>query len=292
MRYLAPVHASLPQPAAAGEPVAASSTSFLAAGMRIVWDTALYRVRRHEAGNLIATASLLIARGAGVADLALRVGFAALLNLLAYLLNDLCDVDADLAAGTKDRRKTEFLRDHRGAALAVLAALFLVLLGVALWHSALLVVALVASVAIVGAYSLRLKSVPVVDLVLAAAGGFSMTLVGVRRADLRTSLLLAGFLGLVSACFQAIQVTRDRPADLAAGLRTSAVALGPRGIVWAFRLLALATAAYGVLALGRFAPLVVVAAVLLPLDEARATRSWDLARLLFGLAWIGLLLGV
>ncbi|HEY3358244.1 MAG TPA: UbiA family prenyltransferase [Polyangia bacterium] len=261
------------------------------AALRILGDTALYRIRKHEANNLIATLSLLIARGAPLGDLLVRTAFAALLNLLVYLLNDLGDVELDLTTPGKDRRKTEFLHQHRAAALVAMGAIFAVLVVVGLLHSPLLVAAAVASTAIVAVYTFWLKRRPFVDVGLMAVCGFTMTLCGVREADLARSLVLAGFLGLISANFQVLQVTRDVVADQAAGLRTTAAVLGARWAGLFFRGLTVLTAAYALLVTRSYAGLGLVVVLFLPVSAARAARTWDAARVLFGAVYLAMLLG-
>jgi 4-hydroxybenzoate polyprenyltransferase len=284
-----PYSRTVPAPPASA-PAAPASLPW--AALRVVGDAAIYRIRRHEANNLLGTLSLLVARGATLTELGVRGFFAILLNLFIYLLNDLFDARLDLESPGKDRAKTEFLVRHRRAAITALAALFLIMLGIAVAHSWILVVALGVNVALDFVYSGWLKRWPFVDLLLTGAWGFSMTLVGVLERDLAVSLSLAGYLGLVSACFQVIQATRDEPADRAAGLRTTANLLGARGARWLFRGLTVATAVYAMALLGSYAAPALLLALLLPLDPARAARSWDLARVLFGVVWLALLLGV
>lgn len=292
MRYSPP---RVPEPDVDARLAAAASPErvpLLRAALRVLGETAAYRIRKHEANNLAGTVSLLVARGATLPDLALRTAFAALLNLLVYLLNDLGDVELDLGTPGKDRRKTEFLRQHRRAALVALVSIFVVLLAVALLHAPVLVAALVASSALVGVYTFWLKRLPLVDVALMGVCGFTMTLCGVREGDLWRSLTLAGFLGLVSASFQVLQVVRDVAADRAAGLRTTAAVLGLRGAGLLFRGLTLVLAAYAFFVVHSYAAVGVLLALALPVDPTRATRTWDLARLLFGAAWIAMLLGV
>jgi 4-hydroxybenzoate polyprenyltransferase len=266
--------------------------SLVRAALRIVIEAAVYRIRKHEAGNLVGTVSLLVARGATIPELVVRTTFAAILNLFIYLLNDLFDVRLDIASPDKERGKSEFLARHRRAAAFALCVMFLVLLAMALLHARILVVALLVCVVLDFVYSGWLKRVPFVDVLLNAAWGFFMTLCGVLERDLAVSLRLAGFMGLVAACFEVIQVIRDEPADRAAGLRTTGTVLGTTGSRWLFRLLALGTGAYAVVLLHSWAALALVLALLLPLSPERASRTWDLARALFGLVWIALLLRV
>ncbi|MBI5480675.1 MAG: UbiA family prenyltransferase [Deltaproteobacteria bacterium] len=275
-----------------GAPAADERVPLVRAAVRILVEAAVYRIRKHEAGNLLGTVSLLIARGATIPELAVRTTFAGILNLFIYLFNDLFDVRLDLASPGKDPTKSEFLSRHRRAAAFALALMFVVLLAMALLHARILVVALLVCVALDFIYSGWLKRVAFVDVVLNAAWGFSMTLCGVLERDLAHSLKLAGFLGLVAACFEVIQVIRDAPTDRAAGLRTTGTVLGTRGSRWLFRVLALGTGAYAVALLHSWAALALVLALLLPLAPARASRTWDLARVLFGLVWIALLLRV
>jgi len=260
--------------------------------VQVAVDAAVYRIQRREAANLLATMSLLFFRGATVTEFVLRTTSAALLNLFIYLFNDLCDVELDLKAPSKDRAKTTFLFEHRQAAKVALGVLFFVLFAMALFGGRILLYALFVNVGLDLLYSLWLKRVPLVDIVLTAMWGFSMTLCGVLERDIPHALLLAGYLGLVSACFEVIQVIRDEPSDRQAGLRTTGTVLGVKGATWLFRMLALGTGAYAVGGLGSVAGYALVLGVVLPLDPERASRSWDLARGLFGAVWLALLVGV
>lgn len=263
--------------------------------LKIAYESFRYRVEKHEANNLLATLSMLLAFKVEGLDLILRVAFAILLNLLIYLLNDYCDLDVDLCDSQRDQPKTRFMAEHRRASqLAVLGEL--VLLGgvaaahVFLFHTPLLPAALVINVALYFAYSRWLKRIPIVDVLSMTLAGATSTMVGAPNSVLGYQLL--ALLGLLSGSYEIVQVIRDAESDEQQGVRTTAVFLGPRLAAWLFRAIVLGAALYGVLLLGKWAAAGFVIALFLPLNVADAARSWDKARVIFGLSWLGLLVQI
>jgi 4-hydroxybenzoate polyprenyltransferase len=288
----------------------------LHAALRIVWEAALYRVKRREANNVLTSCSLMLALGLAPADLVYRTLYALLLNVYIYLMNDYYDIELDLASPQKDQAKARFMAEHRGAARGALVGLAALGAGAALVHSSVLVVAFVVNSAVVLVYSAWLKRWPLVDLVMMGLWGVTMALVALPEGalpDAIGSLLpariqltglaqgaasaaqialawkLLGLLGLLCAAFEAIQVVRDEPGDRATAIVTTAVLLGVRGAAWLFRAIVVGAALYGWLAIGSPLALALGLALALPLTPERADRTWDLCRLLFGLVWVALL---
>lgn len=258
--------------------------------LRILFDVASYRLRRLEMANLAGAVSVMLALRLGLVEIALRTGFAFLLNLLAYLINDYCDIDHDLASG-RAAEKTHYLAEHRRAALAAQIGLAVVLAAVATALYPGLLAALVLGAGLCALYSAKLKRVPYADVLVMAVCGGAMALVAVPL-DRTLGYLLVGQLGLFSGCFELIQVLRDRAEDERTGVRTTAVALGEKRTLLALRGLMLVAAAFGALTLSRyFAPLVALA-VLLPYGAAGARSYWNRVRLVFGLAWLGIIASI
>jgi 4-hydroxybenzoate polyprenyltransferase len=259
------------------------------AAFRIVLDIAAYRLGKREAGNLVTSLTLAAALRLGPRDLAYRFAFGALLNLWVYLVNDLIDVKVDLAAPGRDQGRVRFLADHLAIGWAVAGVLSAALLAMGLVHSIGLTVAFLSTALVIVAYTKVLKHHPIADLVAMAAWGITMGLVGCPL-DAPDGLRLVGLLGLLCMVTEAIQVIRDHDSDRAAGVRTTAVALGPTATAWVARALVLAAAAYASLLLHRFAGAWLLLALFIPLGAARAARSWDAFRVVFGIGWL-LLLG-
>lgn len=260
------------------------------AALRIVRDVLAYRLRRLEMANLVAAGSLLLALRAPPEEVVARSTFALLLNVLAYLTNDYYDVHRDLAAG-RDEAKTLFLRDHAAEALAAQIALAVALAVLALAWDPSLLVAGAAGAGLCWAYSAKWKATPWADVVSMAAWGAAMPLAGVRLGD-AVGLLLVGQLAWFSACFETLQVLRDRREDAEAGLRTTAVVLGDRGTARLARLLAVGCATYATLTLhAALGPAIAVAAVL-PIDPSRTEQHWTRVRLIFGVVWLALLASI
>lgn len=260
----------------------------LAAAVRIVADTAVFRIRKREGGNLVTSLTLAAALGLPWLDLVVRLAFGLLLNLFVYVLNDCFDVRLDLEAPGRDHARTRFLAEHRAAGWGAVAALA-VLLGVAgAVHSLGLLVAFVSTAVVLVAYSAVLKRLPVVDVLAMGAWGVTMALVGFPVTS-APGWWLAGLLGWLCMVTEVVQVVRDEPSDRAAGLRTTAVVFGPAAAAWVGRGLIVLSAAYAALFLHRWLGLVLLFGAAVPLDPERAPRSWDLLRAVFGLTWLGLL---
>jgi 4-hydroxybenzoate polyprenyltransferase len=260
----------------------------LPSAWRIVADTAIYRVRKREGGNLVTSMTLAVALSLPWADIGFRFGFGLLLNLFVYVLNDCYDVGLDLNAPGRDHARTKFLAEHLRAGWAgvLIIAAVLVAFGAAFGRGLLL--ACVATFVVVVAYSVLLKKLPVLDVLTMGAWGVSMGMVGFPPES-RPGWWLAGLLGFLCMVTEIVQVVRDEPSDRAAGIRTTAVAFGPAAAAWIGRLLVVASAAYAALFLHRWLGLALLVGALVPLTPARAERSWDLIRALFGLTWLALL---
>lgn len=260
----------------------------IAAAWRIVADSAIYRVRKREAGNLVTSMTLALALSLPWGDVAWRLAFGVLLNLFVYLLNDCFDVGIDLAAEGRDRGRTEFLAAHRSSGWAAVAALGAVVLAVGATHGRGLLICFLVTAVLIAAYSGWLKKLPAVDVLAMAGWGITMAMVGFPL-DSKVGWWLAGLLGLLCMVTEVLQVVRDEASDREAGIRTTAVVMGPAAAAWLARLLMVASAAYGAALLHRWLGLALLLGCFVPLSPERASSSWDLLRLLFGLVWLAIL---
>jgi 4-hydroxybenzoate polyprenyltransferase len=261
--------------------------SSIAAALRITWDALLYRVRKRELNNLPVTISLMAAFALPLGDVAYRATYSLLLNVFVYLLNDLCDIEVDLASPQKDQPKTRFLAEHRRAAAGALVGLGVLLLLGGLLHSALLTAAFCFNATVILLYSAWLKRQPIFDILMMVLWGAGMAAVGAPGTALGWKLI--GLLALLCASFEAIQIVRDEPDDRAAGVTSTAVLLGTKRVAWIYRGIVVASATYGMFFVGSPLALILALGAALPLDPARANRTWDLVRALFGTAWLALL---
>lgn len=258
----------------------------VSAAVRILWGVVTYRLGRLEMANLGGAVSVMLALHLSVLDIVVRTSFAFLMNLLAYLTNDYCDIERDLASG-RANEKTKFLAANRGAALGAQGVLVLVLAGIAVWWSPGLLVALAAGAGLCWLYSAKLKRVAYVDVLLMGLCGAGMALVAVPL-DRALGWYLVTQLGLFSACFELIQVLRDRAEDERNEIFTTAVRLGEARTLAFLRVLMIGSAVFASLELNRFVGPILIFAVLVPFDSARADRYWNRVRLVFGLAWLGI----
>ncbi|MCY0986348.1 UbiA family prenyltransferase [Nannocystis sp. ILAH1] len=253
------------------------------AALRILFNVAVYRLQRLEMANMGGALLIMLALRLSPADVAVRLGFAFLLNLLVYLNNDFLDLPTDLRSPERDDANTRYLRDHRGAAVGAqvgLVGAMLVLAGV--WDLGLLV-PLVVGGGVCWLYSARLKHVAGADITAMMVWGAAMLTVAFPPTHV-LGWVLAGLLALDSAVFETIQVIRDHDADRDTGVRTTAVALGvPRTLALARGLLVLGAAAAAV----AVHPLVAVPPMIgVTLPLGRPARYWNQIRVLLGVAFL------
>lgn len=256
---------------------------------KVVGDSALYRLKKREAGNLVTSMTLAMALALPVGDVAHRFVFGLLLNVFVYLVNDVLDVDLDVKAEGRDVARTRFLADHQTAGWVGVVLVGLVCAAVAVAHGGSLLLVFGVNVALIFAYSRWLKRLPIVDLLAMAAWGVSMALVGCPL-DHAVGLRLVALLGLLSVVTEGVQVIRDEPGDRAAKVHTTAVVLGVPRTAAITRVMIVVAALYATLFLDKWLGPVLLVGVLPPLSTASASRSWDWLRVLFGLTWLGILI--
>jgi 4-hydroxybenzoate polyprenyltransferase len=257
---------------------------------KIALGVAVYRLRRLEMANIAGAAAICVALALPPAQCVLRLGFAFGLNVLVYLNNDYFDLAADLRAPGRDDAKTRFLRDHPRAGLTAQGGLLVALLGLGALDSGL-IVPLVLGGGVCWAYSARLKAMPYADVAAMVAWGVAMPLCG-SPVDSALGWALAGWLGLFSGVFEGVQVIRDHEDDAAAGVRTTAVVLGVARTFLLVRLLLAASAVYAALVVSPWLAVLPAAAMGIPLDRARVTRTWNHLRLVLGVAFLAAIVWV
>jgi 4-hydroxybenzoate polyprenyltransferase len=250
--------------------------------VKILLDVAVFRLRRFEMANIAGALAIAVACHLPGVEIAYRLAFAFVLNLLVYLNNDWYDLADDLAATGKDQRKNAYLVAHPRAAVGAQLGLLAILLALALAWGGGLLLALLAGGGVCWAYSAGLKRVPIFDVLAMIAWGVAMPLVGLAPGHPEGWLLL-GQLGLFSGVFETIQIIRDHDADQAAGVRTTAVVLGrERARQLARGLMILAGVYAGLAFTWWIAPLPLLAA-LIPMGEDIG-RYWNRVRVVLGLA--------
>jgi len=257
---------------------------------QISWDALAHRIRSREAGNLATSMLLGAALRVAPLDLAYRLAFGLVLNAFVYLVNDYYDVELDLLSPGRADARTRFLSEHRPVARAACFGLAVVLAVMGALHGGGLFVAFAATAVVILAYSAALKGRPFADVLAMGAWGLSMALVGFPL-DSAAGWKFAGLLALLCMVTEVVQVIRDQPSDAAAGVQTTAVALGVGAAAFVAHALTVASAAYASLLLEwRVGPALLLA-LLVPLRAEQAARSWDALRLLFGLVWVAVLFG-
>jgi 4-hydroxybenzoate polyprenyltransferase len=251
--------------------------------LKILFDVAVFRLRRLEMANIAGALAIAVACHLSWTEIGFRGLFAFLLNLLVYLNNDWYDLDDDLDAAAKDQEKNAYLANHLGAALAAQVGLFALLAISALWWGGGLLLALIAGAGVCWAYSAGLKRVPFCDVLAMIAWGMAMPMVGLAPGHPEGWLLL-GQLALFSGVFESIQVIRDHDADAAAGVRTTAVYLGVARACTLVRVLLFGSALYAALMFAWWIAVLPFLAALLPISLSNIDRHWHHVRVLLGCA--------
>jgi 4-hydroxybenzoate polyprenyltransferase len=259
------------------------------AALKILADVLDYRLRRLEMANLAGALAIMVALRLPLSEIAVRGVFAFVLNVLAYLVNDVVDLERDLASG-RAPEKTRFLAEHEHAALLAEALLFAILCAIALWWSPWLLVPAVLGAGICWIYTKRLKHVPIADVVAMTLWGAAMPLVAVPP-DRMLGWALIGELALFSTCFELIQVLRDRESDAELGITTTAVRLGAERTLNVLRVAMLFAAGYAILILHRYLGIALLIAPLVP-ASGDPQRYWNRVRLVFGLSWLAIIASI
>ena len=259
--------------------------NYFCAPLRIIAETLWYRARRREGNNFLTTLSLMAALKLTWPDFLYRGGFALLLNIYVYLINDYCDVEIDIASADKDRGKTVFLKENRKAAKTALFFMAFVLVVGGILHSPLLFICFLANTFIVYSYSAWFKRMPYLDVIAMVICGITMSLAAIPQNSAIAYRYLV-VLGLICSAFEVVQIIRDEPEDRLAGIRTTAVRLGLFRARLIFVFLAILAAVYAYFIIHSLAGLLFLAAAAVPLSSKNASRAWDILRLIFGTAWL------
>ncbi len=258
------------------------------AALKILFDVAVFRLKKLEMANMFAAAAIMLAVGLPWADMTVRFGFGLLLNLLAYLTNDYYDVDQDLSSPNKDHTKARYLKEHMVAAAAIQWVLAVGLVVFGWFYAKGLIVAVVAGAGICWIYSWKLKRMPYVDVIAMITWGAAMPLVGFPLDSVMGWALVAQ-LALFSACFESIQVIRDHDEDVQTGVRTTAVRLGIPKTQFLLRFFMVVSAVYAVLVINRWFGLALFVTLVIPFRKKRADVYWNRVRLVMGLAWLAMI---
>src|SRR5262249_12003943 len=171
----------------------------------------------------------------------------------------------------------------------VQCALTAILLAIGVLYDPGLRVPLVLGGGICVWYSAQLKRRPFADIPAMMLWGALMPLCGVPLPN-RLGGALALQLGLFSGVFEAIPVMGDAEEDAAQAVRTTGVALGKVRTLAATRGLMLLSSAYALACADPLAALVSAAAPLMRFTAGAEARYWTRVKLVYGLAWLVLLL--
>lgn len=255
---------------------------------RIARDILLYRLRKLEMiGHLASVIAIMIVLHRPFDDVLIRSGFALFLIFLTYLNHDFCDVERDLASGTR-ADKTNYLAQHLDEAAYLQGIILFVLLLAAVLYNPWLVPLTILIAAVAWGYSALCKGIPVLDVAGMALWGTVIAFVAFFPGN-GLGWILAGQLGLLTGASQTIQLLRDRNEDRSVSVKSTAVVLGPEWTLYLGRVLIGLAGVYGVIFLHRYLGTFMFAALCVPYDPESVGPYWIRVRILLGLAWFGIL---
>jgi len=240
------------------------------------------RFRQGEGALLAVNLSLILATRPSPLSFAAQALVSTLVLALLYLLNDLYDCRNDLNDAGKDQAFVRFCVEHRARLFWLLGAEQAGAIGMALALLGPRSALAVAAVFLVNlAYSAFFKGRAAVDVLWVALWGACYAMV--PAVDVPPQVLAV--VGVMTSICHVFQITRDRPFDVANGVRTSAVAVG-----WLPTLqLAVGCLAMGLLLaplLGPAAAASAAAPLLLRLTMSSNQRAWLLSKAYYGVVWL------
>ena len=255
-------------------------------GLRIVIGVVVFRLKKLEMANMAAGLAISLALRLSILDIAVRLAFAFVLNVVVYLNNDYIDIELDLNSTNKDASKSSYLAQHLTAALWSQIVLVGLLCVAALFYDPGLLFPIVVGGGICWWYSAILKRRPYWDIVAMMLWGLAMPMCG-SPVTRPLGWALASQLGLFSGVFESIQVMRDADADAEdEGVRTTAVVLGKKKTLLLARAIMVLCTAYAGLVLHPLAALVSAAAFAIPFHPDRIERYWTHVKLAYGVTWL------
>jgi hypothetical protein len=257
----------------------------------LVWVNAkplLNRLERGEGLLLAVNLSIALSARPGAAALLAQVFVSTAVLALLYALNDVYDCRSDLNDPAKDQALAGFCASNRRALLGILQAekVGVVLLALALvgTRSAIAVAALFL---VNLAYSAILKGKAGLDVLWVGLWGALYAMVPGGALPLQVVLLV----GVMTSICHVFQILRDRDADEANDIQTSAVA--SRWLPYAqLGVCCAAMAAVLWSSLGPAAGVSALAPLLLRLTLASNQSAWLLSKAYFAVVWLLVLAAV
>ncbi len=238
------------------------------------------RLKRQEGALLGIVASILFFTGASSHELLLRTGITLAALSTLYFFNDLTDCIEDQNNPRKDQDYITTLVENRRFCWTCLLLQKSTILGFALYSSTELALVVISVFFTNGAYSLKLKGIPHVDVIWVGLWGAAITAMAGLQQPL-TSFVLVGIMTAISHIYQ---VRLDVAVDTAHNVQTSAVfshrttevqiiglCLGLAAILSQTNIPWLAATVIAPWILGKY---------------LNSNRAWVLARYYFGIIWL------
>lgn len=259
------------------------------AALKILAHVASYRLRKLQMASLAATLSIALVLHLPWGEVFYRVLIVFGLNVLIYLNNDYLDVALDAQSSTKNTAHAQFLSDNKKVAWYTQWVLLATLVMLAMFLNWQLLAPVLCGAAACYLYSRYFKYCLYWDIAVTTLCGFLLSLCGTPLNN-PLGLLMAVILALITGIFQFIQSACDADDDAAAGVRTTAVALGRhRSLFWIrilMTLIAVITALFLQVLIGFW----MLVAVLVPCGSGAGgmMQYWTRIKLIYGLSWLGI----
>ena len=251
---------------------------------RLLSDAIIDRLKRWEANSLFTNFLLLLAFHFGFLHIVIRMAVTFFLNVLVYFINDVIDVDIDLANETKNHAKALYIKENQRIAFALIVCMSAALLLLTLLYSKSVCFGVIMALLIIFLYTDYFKKMAYFDLIGCFIWGISMAWPAIPDFSFRGIQLIL-LIGIFTASFEVVQCIKDYESDKRCNLRTTPIVIGiPRAFLLARTLFVLA-ALYTVFVLGEIQGILLVIPVFFGTEQKMETY-WMKLRVVYGVVWL------
>ena len=251
---------------------------------RLLSDAIIDRLKRREANSLFTNFMLLLAFHFGFIHIVIRMAVTFFLNVLVYFINDVIDVDIDLADETKNHAKALYIKENKRIAFALIVCMSAALLILTLLYSKSVCFGVIMALVIIFLYTDYFKNMVYFDVIGCFIWGVSMAWPAIPNFSVK-GIQLIFLIGIFTASFEVVQCIKDYESDKRCNLRTTPIVIGiPRAFLLARTLFVLA-ALYTVFVLGEIQGILLVVPVFFSTEQKMDTY-WMKLRVTYGIVWL------
>lgn len=254
---------------------------------KLLRDAIVDRLKRMEANSLVTNFLLLAAFHFPLADFAARMLVTFVLNTLVYFINDFIDVEIDLAADNKDRRKALYIQRNKKTAFALIVCLSASLILSTLFYSRSVCFGVIVALWVIFLYTDYFKNMPFLDVFGCFVWGMAMAWAAIPDFSTQGVRLIL-LIGLFTACFEIVQCVKDYEFDKKFQLRTTPIVIGIPNAFLLLRALLVLAALYTVFVLQSKIGFLLLLPVFFRTDQ-RMEIYWMKLRVVFGAVWLALM---